>query len=86
MMVAMGHGLCVSFWVSGEMTKTKVGPKKLQCALELVYRKCLARETLANNMARNISDKMLVGSEGCLGDRYGEYSLHPSTFIYVYRL
>ena len=20
-MVAMGHGLCVSFWVSGEMTK-----------------------------------------------------------------
>jgi hypothetical protein len=34
MMVAMGHGLCVSFWVSGEMTKNKVGPKKLQCALE----------------------------------------------------
>jgi hypothetical protein len=24
MMVAMGHGLCVSFWVSGEMTKNKV--------------------------------------------------------------
>jgi hypothetical protein len=34
MMVAMGHGLCVSFWVSGEMTKNKVGPKKVQCALE----------------------------------------------------
>ncbi len=33
MMVAMGHGLCVSFWVSGEMTKNKVGPKKVQCSL-----------------------------------------------------
>jgi hypothetical protein len=30
-MVAMGHGLCVSFWVRGEMTKNKVGPKKVQC-------------------------------------------------------
>ncbi len=37
MMVAMGHGLCVSFWVSGEMTINKVGPKKLQCNLELPY-------------------------------------------------
>ncbi len=34
MMVAMGLGLCVSFWVSGEMTKNKVGPKKVQCDLE----------------------------------------------------
>jgi hypothetical protein len=34
MMVAMGHGLCVSFWVSGEMMKNKVGPKKVQCTLE----------------------------------------------------
>ncbi len=34
-MVAMGHGLCVSFWVSGEMTKNKVGPKKVQCDLEI---------------------------------------------------
>jgi hypothetical protein len=33
MMVAMGHGLCVSFWESGEMTKNKVRPKKLQYAL-----------------------------------------------------
>ncbi len=33
--VAMGHGLCVSFWVSGELTKNKVGPKKVQCSLEL---------------------------------------------------
>jgi hypothetical protein len=33
--VAMGHGLCVSFWVSGEkMTKNMVGPKKVQCVLE----------------------------------------------------
>ncbi len=32
-MVALGRGLCVSFWVSGEMTKNKVGPKKVQCSL-----------------------------------------------------
>jgi len=37
-MVAMGHGLCVSFWVRGEMTKNKVGPKKVQCDLELIVR------------------------------------------------
>jgi hypothetical protein len=30
MMMVMGHGLCVSYWVSGEMTKNKVGPKKVQ--------------------------------------------------------
>ncbi len=53
MMVAMGHGLCVSFWVSGEMTKNKDGPKKLQCNLELIYRKTLVRDTLTNNMVRN---------------------------------
>ena len=47
-MVAMGHGLCVSFWVSGEMMKNKVGPKKVQCALELIDRGRLARGTLAN--------------------------------------
>ena len=29
MMVMMGHGLCVSLWVSEEMTKNKVGPKKV---------------------------------------------------------
>ncbi len=53
MMVAMGRGLCVSFWVSGEMTKNnKVGPKKLQWNLELIT-KPLARDTLANNMVRN---------------------------------
>ena len=34
MMVAMGHGLCVSFWVRGEGRKNKVRPKKLKCALE----------------------------------------------------
>ena len=40
----------------------QVGPKNLQCALDGAYCKRLARETLANNMARNhaISDKMLV--------------------------
>jgi hypothetical protein len=27
-MVAMGHGLCVCFFVCGETTKNKVGPKK----------------------------------------------------------
>jgi hypothetical protein len=42
MMVAMGHGLCVSFWVSGKMTKNKVGPKKLQCALPGAYRKAIS--------------------------------------------
>ena len=26
----------MSFWVSGEMTKNKVGPKKVQCYLELI--------------------------------------------------
>jgi hypothetical protein len=36
MMVAMGHGLCESFCVYGETTKNKVGPKKSQCALELI--------------------------------------------------
>jgi hypothetical protein len=33
-MVAMGHGLCVSLCVCGETTKNKVGPKKRQCVLE----------------------------------------------------
>ncbi len=36
MMVAMGHGLCVSFCVCGETTKNEVGPKKSQCTLELI--------------------------------------------------
>jgi hypothetical protein len=36
MMVAMGHGLCVSFCVCGETTKNNVGPKKSQCDLELI--------------------------------------------------
>ncbi len=45
MMVAMGHGLCVSFWVNGEMTKNKVGPKKVQCFLEIMR---LVRGTLPN--------------------------------------
>ncbi len=35
-MVAMGHGLCVSFWVSEVMMKNKVGSKKVQCILELI--------------------------------------------------
>ena len=47
MMVMMGHGLCVSFWVSGEMTKNKVGPKKVQCTLELKDAWPLARGNLA---------------------------------------
>ncbi len=29
MMVAMGHGLCVSFWVSGETTKNKKESKNV---------------------------------------------------------
>ncbi len=53
MMVVMGHGLCVSFWVSGEITKNKVGPKKLQWNLEHTASHKRARDTLANNMARN---------------------------------
>jgi hypothetical protein len=36
MMVAMGHGLCVSFCVCGETTTNKVGPKKSDGALELL--------------------------------------------------
>ena len=55
MMVVMGHGLCVSFWVSGEMTKNKVGPKKVQWNLEL-DRGRLARGTLANKW-RGISEQ-----------------------------
>ncbi len=34
MMMAMGHGLCVCFFVSRETTKNKVGPKNSQCFLE----------------------------------------------------
>ncbi len=35
MMVVMDHGLCVSVWVSEEVTKNnKGGPKKVQCVLE----------------------------------------------------
>jgi hypothetical protein len=33
----MGHGLCVCFCVCGEATKNKVGPKRSQCVLELIY-------------------------------------------------
>jgi hypothetical protein len=33
-MVAIGHGLCVSFCVCGETTKNKGGPKNSQCVLE----------------------------------------------------
>ena len=51
-MVAMGHGLCASFWVSGEMAKNKVGPKKVLWSLEHKGRVRLARESLANNVAR----------------------------------
>ena len=36
MMVAMGHGLCVSFCVCGETMKNKVRPKKCDGALELL--------------------------------------------------
>jgi hypothetical protein len=32
-MVAMAHGLCVCFFVCGETTKNKVGPKKGECDL-----------------------------------------------------
>ncbi len=47
MMVAMGHGLCVSFWVSGEMMKNKVGPKKCNGSWSIDCGR-LARGTLAN--------------------------------------
>jgi hypothetical protein len=60
MMVAMGHGLCVSFFVCGETTKNMVGPKTSQCVLELIDRVRLAIVKLAHNMARSISDTMLV--------------------------
>ncbi len=43
-MVVMGHGLGVSFWVSEEMTKIKVGPKKEQCVLELISLSILSTE------------------------------------------
>ncbi len=35
-MVAMGHGLCVSLCVCGEATKNKAGPKKSQHVVELI--------------------------------------------------
>jgi hypothetical protein len=38
MMVAMGHGLCVSFCVCGETTKNKVGPKKKSMLISLLVR------------------------------------------------
>jgi hypothetical protein len=53
MMVAMGHGLCVSFWVSGEMTKNKVGPKKVQCDL-------LARALSEGKPGADYVNKLLV--------------------------
>ena len=57
-MVAMGHGLCVSFWVRGEMTKNKVGPKKVQCYLELIGTRlqgvCMVIESSAETL--EISD------------------------------
>jgi hypothetical protein len=36
MMVAMGHGLCVSFCLCGETTKNKLGPKNNDEILELI--------------------------------------------------
>jgi hypothetical protein len=47
MMVAMGHGLYVSFCVCAETTKNKVGPKKSDGALELIDRARLATAKLA---------------------------------------
>jgi hypothetical protein len=41
MMVVMGHGLCVSFWVSGEMTINKVGPKN--CNTTWSYGKAISK-------------------------------------------
>jgi hypothetical protein len=38
MMVVMCHGFCVNLCLCGETTKNKVGPKKSQCALELIAR------------------------------------------------
>ncbi len=51
MMVAMGHGLCVSLCVCRETTKNKVEPKKSQWFLELIDRVRLAIVKLADNMA-----------------------------------
>ncbi len=34
-MVVMGHSLCVSFCVSGETMKNKVGPKKVNASWSL---------------------------------------------------
>jgi hypothetical protein len=50
--------LCRSFERRRE--KNKVGPKISQCVLELIYHMRLAIAKLAYNMARYISDKMLV--------------------------
>jgi hypothetical protein len=51
-MVAIGHGFCVCFCVCRETTKNKVGPKKIQCFLELIDRVRLAMVKLADNMAQ----------------------------------
>ena len=39
-MVAMGHGLCVSFWVRGEMTKNRSDLKKCNATWSLSALAC----------------------------------------------
>jgi hypothetical protein len=61
MMVAMGHGLYVSFCVCGETTKSKVGPKKSDGALELIDRTRLATTKLAQVVRSNKQQNAGVG-------------------------
>ncbi len=55
MMVTMGHGLRVSFWVSGEMTKNKVGPKKCNATWSLSPHRPRA---LADSCKKNMAGKL----------------------------
>jgi hypothetical protein len=59
MMVAMSHGLCVSFCVCGETAKNKVGPKKPDGALEL-----LGHLTVSNTY-KEVKDKLKVTKCSC---------------------
>ncbi len=50
-MVAMGHGLCVSLCVCGETTKNKVFLKQINASWSITRPKVSNRQNLADNMA-----------------------------------
>ncbi len=61
--MAMGHGLCVSLCVCGEITKNKVGPKKVTVSLSLDCVR-LAKVKLADNMKGSRSVVMRARPRG----------------------